>query len=87
MSKIQDQVIHAFYTGRVCRGRTLWTDGSTLYSYEMPIANWGGIDQVRPLVVKNSTSPSQTTSKHINALKRYADTLSGYVEVKELPMK
>jgi hypothetical protein len=71
-----DAVVHAFSRGQRARAGALRTDGRSLWSYDLKIAEktLGGV------VVADYTSPggafqSQTTSKHVNLAKRVADTI------------
>lgn len=71
-----DSVVRAFAAGRPARSGRLRTDGRSLWSYDLKIAEktLGGV------VVADFTSGgghfvSQTTSKHVNLAKRVADTV------------
>lgn len=71
-----DQVVSAFSRGEAASAGRLRTDGRSLWSYRLKIAEktLGGV------VVGDYTSPgggfrSQTTSKHVNLAKRVADTV------------
>jgi hypothetical protein len=62
------KVIQAFKEGRACQGdskNTCSTDGSTIFSYRMPIAYWNesGIAEVVPY----ESGPSRTTKSQIRA--------------------
>lgn len=71
-----DTVVSLFSRGQRARAGALRTDGRSLWSYDLKIAEktLGGV------VVADFTSPgghfvSQTTSKHVNLAKRIADTV------------
>jgi len=71
-----DTVVSLFSRGQRGRAGTLRTDGRSLWSYDLKIAEktLGGV------VVADFTSPggqfvSQTTSTHVNLAKRVADTV------------
>ena len=71
-----DAVVRAFSRGQPCAAGALHTDGRSLWSYNLKIAEktLGGI------VVADFTSPgghfvSMTTSKHVGLAKRVADTV------------
>ena len=71
-----DKVVRLFSRGQRARAGALRTDGRSLWSYDLKIAEktLGGV------VVADFTSPgghfvSQTTSKHVNLAKRVADTV------------
>jgi len=71
-----DAVVRAFSRGQRGAAGALHTDGRSLYSYDLKIAEktLGGI------VVADFTSPgghfvSMTTSKHVGLAKRVADTV------------
>lgn len=71
-----DSVVSAFASGRPARAGALRTDGRSLYSYDLKIAEktLGGV------VVSDYTSGgglfvSQTTSRHVGLARRVADTV------------
>ena len=71
-----DTVVSLFSRGQRAAAGALRTDGRSLWSYDLKIAEktLGGV------VVADFTSPgghfvSQTTSKHVNLAKRVADTV------------
>jgi len=69
-------VVRAFALGRPARSGRLRTDGRSLWSYDLKIAE----RTLAGVVVGNFTSPggafqSQTTSCHVNLVKRIADTV------------
>ncbi len=71
-----DSVVRAFAAGRPARSGRLRTDGRSLWSYDLKIAE----RTLAGVVVGNFTSPgggfhSQTTSKHVGLAKRVADTI------------
>lgn len=71
-----DSVVHAFADGRPARSGRLRTDGRSLWSYDLKIAE----RTLAGVVVGNFTSPggdfhSMTTSSHVGLAKRVADTI------------
>ena len=71
-----DSVVRAFAAGRAARSGRLRTDGRSLWSYDLKIAE----RTLAGVVVGNFTSPggefhSQTTSSHVGLAKRIADTI------------
>ena len=66
-----DQVIKSFLYGRSSRGLNLTTNGNTLYSYDLKIAEW----TTSGVVVYHFTATggdfySMTTSQHVGLIKR-----------------
>ena len=68
------KVIQAFKLGKSAIGdskRTCWTDGSTIFSYQMPIAWWESDLKdptiLRARVVDYEDGPSRTTKSQIRA--------------------
>ena len=66
-----DQVIKSFLYGRSSRGLNLTTNGNTLYSYDLKIAEW----TTSGVVVYDFTATggdfySMTTSQHVGLIKR-----------------
>ena len=71
-----DAVVHAFSRGQRARAGALRTDGRSLWSYDLKIAE----KTLAGVVVADYTSPgghfvSQTTSTHVGLAKRVADTI------------
>lgn len=71
-----DAVVRAFSRGERARAGALRTDGRSLWSYDLKIAE----KTLAGVVVADYTSPggafqSQTTSSHVNLAKRVADTI------------
>lgn len=71
-----DKVVRLFSRGQRARAGALRTDGHSLYSYDLKIAE----KTLAGVVVADFTSPgghfvSQTTSCHVNLAKRVADTI------------
>ena len=71
-----DAVVRAFSRGERARAGALRTDGRSLWSYDLKIAE----KTLAGVVVADYTSPggafrSQTTSTHVNLAKRVADTI------------
>ena len=71
-----DKVVRMFSRGRRAAAGALHTDGHSLWSYDLKIAE----KTLAGVVVADFTSPgghfvSQTTSKHVNLAKRVADTV------------
>ena len=71
-----DAVVRAFSRGERARAGALRTDGRSLWSYDLKIAE----KTLAGVVVADYTSPggafqSQTTSKHVGLAKRVADTI------------
>jgi hypothetical protein len=71
-----DAVVRAFSRGERARAGALRTDGRSLWSYDLKIAE----KTLAGVVVADYTSPggafrSQTTSKHVSLAKRVADTI------------
>ena len=69
------QVIQSFLNGRPSRGGTLSSDGKSLFSYGLKIAEWVSC---LGIVVYDYTSGgnayrSQTTSQHVGLIKREVD--------------
>ncbi len=68
MRKNTQAVANAFLAGKHLGGRSISTDGKTVYSYAMPIARRvGGV----VYVIAASESPSVTTTTQINQLAQY----------------
>jgi hypothetical protein len=74
MRKNISKVIEAFKKGKPIVGdskRTCWTDGATIFSYQMPIAWWESDLQhpftLRARVVDVDDGPSRTTKAQIRA--------------------
>ena len=61
MARGIDKVINAWQNGNPARDGNVWTDGVTIYSYNMAIGRTEG-DKFR--LVKRG--PTNTTNKHIN---------------------
>lgn len=68
------KVIEAFKVGKPAIGdskRTCWTDGATIYSYQMPIAWWESDLKnphiLRAFVIDSNSGPSRTTKSQIRA--------------------
>ena len=66
-----EQVINSFLYGRAARGLNLSTNGNTLYSYNLKIAEW----TTSGVVVYDFTATggdfySMTTSQHVGLIKR-----------------
>lgn len=59
-----DLVIQAFRKNKAYRGGNIWTNGETIYSYQMPIAT----SRDNEMIIVPSPGPSVTTSRHINIL-------------------
>ena len=71
-----DTVVRAFSHGQKAAAGALRTDGRSLWSYDLKIAE----KTPCAVVVADFTSPggrfvSQTTSKHVNLAKQVADTV------------
>jgi hypothetical protein len=71
-----DAVVRAFSRGERAAAGALRTDGRSLWSYDLKIAE----KTLAGVVVADYTSPggafqSQTTSKHVSLAKRVADTI------------
>lgn len=71
-----DKVVSLFSRGQRGAAGALRTDGRSLYSYDLKIAE----KTLAGVVVADFTSPggqfvSQTTSKHVGLAKRVADTI------------
>ena len=71
-----DAVVSAFSRGQRARAGALRTDGRSLWSYDLKIAE----KTLAGIVVADFTSPgghfvSMTTSKHVGLAKRVADTV------------
>lgn len=71
-----DAVVRAFSRGERARAGRLWTDGVSLYSYDLMIAQ----NTPAGIVVGNFTSGgggfySVTTSRHVGLARRVADTV------------
>jgi len=81
MSKAANEVVSAFSRHEAKSGATIWTDGHTLYSYQMPIARHDG-DGI--LIVNKG--PTVTTSKHINIAKRTLP-VNALIHVHNLPTR
>lgn len=64
--------------GRRTKGRSLWTDGTTLFSYRLPI---GRREKGKLVVYDYAGKVSGTTTRHVNLAKDVAD------EVREPPGK
>ena len=72
-----EQVINSFLYGRSARGLNLSTDGNTLYSYNLKIAEWTSSG----VVVYDFTATgghfySMTTSQHVGLIKRQVKSSS-----------
>lgn len=78
MARGIDRVINAWQNGNPARDGNVWTDGVTIYSYQMAIGRRVG-DKFQ--LVKRG--PTKTTSKHINVVRR-ACPAKMIVEVEEL---
>ena len=73
-----DQVIKSFLRNVPARAGRLHTDGTSLFSYDLKIAEWvkyGGCIQAGALLVYDYTSTgnafvSMTTSQHVGLIKR-----------------
>ena len=64
-------VIQSFLNGRDARGLNLFTDGTSLYSYRLKIAEWTS----NGVIVYDFTATggdfySMTTSQHVGLIKR-----------------
>lgn len=61
MALTSKQVVDSFVAGKPARSANIWTDGTSLYSYEMRIA------QLKNgcVFVYGDKCPSRTTSKHV----------------------
>ena len=71
-----DAVVHAFSRGQRARAGALRTDGRSLWSYDLKIAQ----RTAEGIVVGDFTAPggdfySMTTSKHVGMAKREAHTI------------
>ena len=71
-----DAVVHAFSRGQRARAGALRTDGRSLWSYDLKIAEktLGGVI-VADYTAGGGRFVSQTTSKHVGLAKRVADTV------------
>lgn len=78
MARGIDKVINAWQNSNPARDGNVWTDGVTIYSYNMAIGRTEG-DKFR--LVKRG--PTKTTSKHINVVRR-ACPAKMILEVEEL---
>ena len=72
-----EQVINSFIYGRSARAGNLTTNGSSLYSYNLKIAEW----TTAGLVVYDFTATggdfrSMTTSQHVGLIKREVEPSS-----------
>lgn len=61
-------VVEAFLRRERADSGHLHSDGGTLRSYAMPIARW--VDGGKVQIVDRSDSPSRTTSRHINMVRK-----------------
>jgi len=66
-----EQVVNSFLYGRSARAGTLTTNGTTLYSYHLKIAEW----TTNGVIVYDYTRTggdfrSMTTSQHVGLIKR-----------------
>ena len=72
------RVVLGWKLNRRCRSRSMFTDGSTLYSYGLPI---GGTSESGLKVLREFTAKgffySVTTSTHVNKARPYADIVVG----------
>lgn len=69
MRKNMSKVIEAFKAGKAATGdskRTCWTDGTTVYSYRMPIARRTDAGAIQ--VVAYGSAPTATTRSQVRAL-------------------
>jgi hypothetical protein len=67
MRKNIQKVLSAFNVRQSAAGdskKTCWTDGTTLYSYAMPIAWW---DAGKVKVIAYTDAPSRTTKSQVRA--------------------
>ena len=72
-----EEVINSFLYGRSARGLNLTTNGNSLYSYALKIAEWTG----NGVVVYDFTATggdfrSMTTSQHVGLIKRQVKSSS-----------
>ena len=70
-----DSVIYHWLRGKPEKAGSMWTDGDSIYSYQMEI---GHTDQDGRKVLCNHTAKglgfvSQTTSQHVGRVRGYAD--------------
>ena len=70
-------VIHSFLNGRDARGLNLFARGSSLYSYNLKIAEWtdNGVI-VYDFTATGNAFQSMTTSQHVGLIKRQVKSSS-----------
>ena len=71
-----DTVVHAFSHGQKAAAGALRTDGRSLWSYDLKIAEKPRCAVVvADFTARGGRFVSQTTSKHVNLAKQVADTV------------
>jgi len=73
--KTNDQVVDAFFQQQACNAGALVSDGQSLYSYNLRIAEYLPNDDGKAIIVYDYTSrggayKSQTTSSHVGLMKQ-----------------
>lgn len=66
MRKNVQKVMEAFDVGRASGGTTVYTDGNTVFSYDMPIAQ-----RIDGRIEVITDGPTMTTKQHIGAVRSY----------------
>lgn len=74
MRKNLSEILKAFDAGVAKSGKTCWTNGSTVYSYQLPIVKRDNED----LIWIRESYPSITTQTQINACKAYFSQGRGF---------
>ena len=81
------QIVESFLDRKPSKGKkALNTNGIAIYSYGLKIGEWVKTGTVQNIIIHNYTAPnnfrSQTTSSHVNLLKRMAPFFAHVIEPK-----